>query len=72
MIDSGVACEPPISATSRPWNAHDAAENAARPARPTKTPPWPLFGNPEPALQQLLTLIKRLATEAAARDFEGP
>ena len=34
IIDSAVACRPPISATSRPWNAHDAAENAARPARP--------------------------------------
>jgi hypothetical protein len=72
MIDSGVACEPPISATSRPWNAHGAAENAARPARPPIQLHLRLSRAIEPVLTEASHLMERLAREAAARDFEGP
>ena len=38
IIDSAVACRPPISATSRPWNAHDAAGQSGTSSSPIKDP----------------------------------
>ena len=72
MIDSGVACEPPISATSRPSNAHDAAGQSGTSSSPIKDPLTVGLGAIEPVLTEASQPNGTTSSEAAARDFEGP